>query len=237
MMIHGPMNHLAFARQGDPRWVILPSPYLFEDVIAYKGQFYAVTRCGVVLIWEPDGVTFKSRMIDALERNKGGVYFKKYLAESVDGDLVLIFRVHRSSCDDDESDGSSSDYDNDECGYPCKLRSDPTVRFQVFILREGYRRKEWKESDDLGNVVLFIGYNSAAFFSIGAVSALLPNCIYFMDGLLGNYWRPKKEPHDTGVFDMKNKVVKPMPSTIRHSKCWPPPIWITPSIYTTSIDT
>ncbi|KAF8695966.1 hypothetical protein HU200_036845 [Digitaria exilis] len=87
MMIHGPMGHLAFARQSDPRWVILPSPYLFEDVIGYNGQFYAVTRCGVVLIWEPDGVTFKSRMIDVPEHSEGDLYFKKYLAESVNGDL------------------------------------------------------------------------------------------------------------------------------------------------------
>ncbi|CAO2204321.1 unnamed protein product [Urochloa humidicola] len=244
MMIHGPMRHLAFCRQSDAAWVILPSPYLFEDVIAYKGQIYAVTRCGVVLVWEPDGVTFKSRVV-VPEHNEGDeyVYFRKYLAESLDGDLVLVWRVHRSCCyDDDESDSSSSDDesdssssdDSDDGDYYCQReyqeRPDPTVRFQVFILREGSQGIEWKETDNLGGAALFIGYNSAMFFSADGSPDSLPDCIYFTDDLLGNSWRRKEAARDMGVFDMKSKVVNAMPSLVRHSKSWPPPVWITPSI-------
>ncbi|CAL4948239.1 unnamed protein product [Urochloa decumbens] len=196
----------------DPAWVILPSPYLFEDVIAYKGQIYAVTRCGVVLVWEPDGVTFKSR-VAVPEHNEGDeyVYFRKYLAESLDGDdLVLIWRVHRSYCYEDESESSSSDDDDSDGGDYCQRkyqeRPDPTVRFQVFVLREGSQGIEWKETDNLGGAALFIGYNSAMFFSVDGSPDLLPDCIYFTDDLLGKSWRRKEEARDMGVFDVKSKV-------------------------------
>nr|TKW15976.1 hypothetical protein SEVIR_5G268400v2 [Setaria viridis] len=178
--------------------------------------------CGALLVWEPDGEKFKSR-IAVPEHNEGEeyVYFRKYLAESLDGDLVLICREHRS-CYGGESDRSASDDDYTE--------TDPTVRFQVFVLREGCQRSEWKELHDLGGAALFIGYNSAVFFPADGIPNLLADYIYFTDDNLSISWRNKQEPRDMGVFDMKNKMVKLMPSVDQHSNNWPPPIWVTPSI-------
>ncbi|KAF8675757.1 hypothetical protein HU200_047241 [Digitaria exilis] len=157
MMIHGPKFKLVFARQRDARWVILPSPCQFDDAILYQGQFYTMTACGALLVWEPDGETFKSRVaVPEHDEGEEYVYFKKYLAESLDGDLVLIWREHRSSRGEDDS--SASDDDDDY------VEPDPTVRFQVFVLREGCQGSEWKELHDLGGAALFIGYNSAVFF-------------------------------------------------------------------------
>ncbi|CAO2183314.1 unnamed protein product [Urochloa humidicola] len=97
VMIHGPMFKLVFARRRDARWVVLPSPYLFEDVVLHEGRLCSMTACGALLVWEPDGETFKSR-VAVPEHNEGEeyVYFRKYLAESLDGDLVLIWRERRS---------------------------------------------------------------------------------------------------------------------------------------------
>ncbi|KAF8695967.1 hypothetical protein HU200_036846 [Digitaria exilis] len=158
VMIHGPKFKLVFARQRDARWVILPSAYQFHDAILYRGQLYTMTACGALLVWEPDGETFKSR-VAVPEHDEGEEYvsFKKYLAESLDGDLVLIWRERRSSRGEDDS--SASDEDDDDYAEP-----DPTVGFQVFVLREGCQGSEWKELHDLGGAALFIGYNSAVFF-------------------------------------------------------------------------
>ncbi|CAL4974810.1 unnamed protein product [Urochloa decumbens] len=227
VMIHGPMHKLAFARRRDARWVVLPSPYLFEDVLHHKGRVLSMTACGALLVWEPDGETYKSR-VAVPEHGEGeeyGVYFRKYLAESLDGDLVLIWRERRSCYggDDGEADSDSSDDDDD-------AEADPTVGFRVFVLRESCQGSEWKELHDLGGAALFVGYNSAVFFPADGTPNLLGDCIYFTDDNLSISWRSKQEPRDMGVFDMKNKVVTLMASVDQHSNSWPPPIWVTPSI-------
>ncbi|CAO2198158.1 unnamed protein product [Urochloa humidicola] len=237
MMIHGPYSKLVFARQGDPRWVMLPSWYLFDDIVCHKGHIYAVTHCGTVLIWEPDGETFSPR-IAVPEHNEGDEYvsFKKYLAVSLDGDLVLVWREHWS-CYGEESDrDDASDKDNYNCCNGFSAKADPTVRFQVFVLREGCQGSEWKELHDLRGAALFIGYNSAVFFSVDDMPNLLPDCIYFTDDLLRISWHRKQMPRDMGIFDMKDKVVMPMPSVVQDSKSyWPPPIWVTPSLLNVAV--
>nr|CAB3473842.1 unnamed protein product [Digitaria exilis] len=223
MMIHGPKFKLVFARQRDARWVILPSPCQFDDAILYQGQFYTMTACGALLVWEPDGETFKSRVaVPEHDEGEEYVYFKKYLAESLDGDLVLIWREHRSSRGEDDS--SASDDDDDY------VEPDPTVRFQVFVLREGCQGSEWKELHDLGGAALFIGYNSAVFFPADGSSNLQADNIYFTDDNMIIAWHRKQEPRDIGVFNMKNKVATLMSSVDQHLNNWPPPIWVTPSI-------
>ena len=129
---------------------------------------------------------------------------------------------------DGESDDSSTS-DDDDVYY---AEPDPTLGFQVFVLREGRQgRREWKELRDLGGAALFIGYNSAVFFPAGEVPGLLPDCIYFTDDTVGIIsCRNKQEPRDMGAFSMKNKAVTLMPSVDLHSNHWPPPIWVTPSI-------
>ncbi|CAL4955229.1 unnamed protein product [Urochloa decumbens] len=232
---------LRFLRKaGDPRWVMLPSWYKFDDIVSHKGHFYAVTQCGTVLIWEPDGETFSPR-IAVPEHNEGDEYviFKKYLAVSLDGDLVLVWREHWS-CYGEESDRDAGDNDNDDGDdnnndNEYSAKADPTVRFQVFVLREGFQGSEWKELHDLRGAALFIGYNSAVFFSVADAPNLLPDCIYFTDDLLRNSWHRKQKPRDIGIFDMKSKVVMPMPSVVQDSKSWPPPIWVTPSILTMAV--
>ncbi|TVU35599.1 hypothetical protein EJB05_17497, partial [Eragrostis curvula] len=234
MMIHGPYSKLVFARQRDAKWVILPSPYLFDDIISYyKGRFYAVTKCGTVLIWEPDGKTFRPRIV-VPEHSEGDEYFNKYLAESLDGDLVLIWRQHRS-CYGGGSDSSSSSSDDDDEDRHNRVveyvaKPDPTVRFQVFVLRVGCQGSEWKELHTLGGAALFIGYNTAVFFSVNGDPNLQAECIYFTDELLGSCWDLKQGPRDMGVFDMRSKEVKLMPSLVQNSKGWPPPIWVMPSL-------
>ena len=166
---------------------------------------YSMTACGALLVWEPDGETFRSR-VAVPEHDEGEEYvvFRKYLAESLDGDLVLVWREHRSSNggDGDSDDSSTSDDDDGDYAEP-----DPTVGFQVFVLREGRQgRREWKELRDLGGAALFIGYNSAVFFPAGEVPGLLPDCIYFSDDTVGIIsCRNKQEPRDMGVFTFQHE--------------------------------
>nr|CAB3477887.1 unnamed protein product [Digitaria exilis] len=78
VMIHGPKFKLVFARQRDARWVILPSAYQFHDAILYRGQLYTMTACGALLVWEPDGETFKSRV--AVPEHDEGEEYSRWMA-------------------------------------------------------------------------------------------------------------------------------------------------------------
>lgn len=68
MMIHGPWNKLVHTRRRDAKWVILPSPYLYDDVIN--------SLQGTLLIWE-------------LDEGDDDIFFRKYETESLDGDLMI----------------------------------------------------------------------------------------------------------------------------------------------------
>jgi hypothetical protein len=243
MMIHGPSNKLAFARDRDARWVVLPSTFHYNDVILYQGRFYSSTNCGFVHVWEPDGATFRPRL--AAPKHAGILDFtsyphlRNYLAESPDGHLMLIWRECSSCLDSDEEDNHDAPMDDeDDDGYNSAHRSynedpgpDPTILFKVFVLDERPGGgSEWTEVHDLGGATLFIGYNSTVFFPSDGTPGLLADCIYFTDDYYGGSWCHKQKPRDMGVFDMKTSVVKPIHFFNDDSKSWPPPVWITPCI-------
>jgi hypothetical protein len=255
MMIHGPENKLAFARERDAIWVVLPSTDHYNDAILYRGLFYTVTNCGLVQVWEPDGATFRPRLVVPEQAGSYELecypYLRNYLAETPDGHLMLIWR-ESSSCretDSDDEENYDAPIDNDarmhddddgynshdrsynkHCGETIQL-ADPTIGFQVFVLDECPGGSEWRQMHDLGGATLFIGYNSTVFFPNDGTSGLLADCIYFTDDYYGYSWRRKQKPCDIGVFDMKTSLVKPIHLfNDEHSKSWPPPVWITPCI-------
>uniref|UniRef100_A0A0E0JLV2 Uncharacterized protein n=1 Tax=Oryza punctata TaxID=4537 RepID=A0A0E0JLV2_ORYPU len=246
MMMHNPQNKLVFAREGDPKWVPLRAQYRYEDVIVYHGRFCTVTIEGLVQTWEHDNstMTFNPKSIapQLMEPEENGIplYFKKYLAESPDGNLILIWREHYSErCDESDSDDDVSierEEDEDDYNISCcceeieELEPDPTIRFQVFVLDKHPIGSEWREVHDFGGASIFIGCNSATFFSSGEIPGLAADCIYFTDNSLSFVWESKELERDIGVFDMKDKMVKPMPILAEHIKSWPPPIWVTPSM-------
>ncbi|KAM0930901.1 hypothetical protein ACQ4PT_000622 [Festuca glaucescens] len=255
MMIHGPENKLAFARERDAKWVVLPSTDHYNDAILYRGLFYTVTNCGLVQVWEPDGATFRPRLVVPEQAGSYELncypYLRNYLAETPDGHLMLIWR-ESSSCRETDSDeeenhdapiGNDARMHDDDDGYNSPHRSynkhcgetiqraDPTIGFQVFVLDECPGGSEWRQMHDLGGATLFIGYNSTVFFPNDGTPGLLADCIYFTDDYYGYSWRRKQKPRDMGVFDMKTSLVKPIHLfNDEHSKSWPPPVWITPCI-------
>lgn len=173
MMMHNPQNKLVFAREGDPKWVPLRAQHRYEDVIVYHGRFCTVTMEGLVQTWEHDAstMTFNPKGIapQHIEPEEDGIplYFKKYLAKSPDGNLILIWREHYSErCDESDSEDDVSierDEDEDDYNISCcceeieELEPDPTIRFQAFVLDEHPIGSEWREVHDFGGASIFIG--------------------------------------------------------------------------------
>uniref|UniRef100_A0A0D9V3Z6 KIB1-4 beta-propeller domain-containing protein n=1 Tax=Leersia perrieri TaxID=77586 RepID=A0A0D9V3Z6_9ORYZ len=205
----------------------LQTQYQYDDLIVYRGCFYMVTGDGLE---HHDGTTLTERDEDGLP------LFRKYLAESPDGKLMLIWREHSSDrCDSSDEDDivgtnedDNEDDDNATHNYHYDPESDPTIRFQAFVLDEHPEESKWREVHNFGGASIFIGRNSTMFFSSDIMLGLARDCIYFTDGSLSFLRYRKQLPRDIGMFDMKAKVVKPMASWEQHMKNWPLPIWITP---------
>uniref|UniRef100_A0A0E0JM86 F-box domain-containing protein n=1 Tax=Oryza punctata TaxID=4537 RepID=A0A0E0JM86_ORYPU len=197
MMMHCPRNRVVFARGRDTKWMPLQTRHRYEDVIVYQGQFYMVTLDGIVQTWGYDDVAtpFNPRNVapQFMSRDEDGspLYIRKYLAESPNGNLMLILREHSTDqCDSDSDDNVGAiEEENDKDGYneahsyhydpEPELKPDLIIRFQAFILDERPGGSEWREVHDFGGASIFIGCNSATFLLSGRILRLGENRICF----------------------------------------------------------
>ncbi|XP_030522739.1 F-box protein SKIP23 [Rhodamnia argentea] len=201
---------LAMFKSGEKRWSIIqdmPSPY--DDVILFKGEFYAVDGTGRTVVVGLDlGVTLIA------QSNWGGD--KKFLVESV-GELLLVDMY------------LSLDAENDHDGVVAELPEnfdyfmrERTVRFKVYKLDR--EEKEWNEVKDLGDRVLFLGDDCTFSASAADLRPCKGNCIFFADN-----WeveRALKSP-EIGVYDMDSGIIGPLEDYAGYSELfWPPPDWI-----------
>ncbi|ONK71569.1 uncharacterized protein A4U43_C04F10040 [Asparagus officinalis] len=141
-----------------------------------------------------------------------------YLVESLDGDLLQIWRDESWVTPDGDYDGElSSGLIHETQGFTV-FRLDPKGRAMVRLerLEEG--------------TALFLGDNRSMLLKTRELPELKENCIYFTDGESEQYISHRRMRRDVGVFDMKDGVVQPLyprDSPINRLT-WPPPVWLTP---------
>lgn len=206
---------LAVFRPGNGKWTIIQdmqSPY--DDVILYKGKFYAVDNSGRTMLV---GLDLSITLI--AEPVFGGD--KKFLVESM-GELMLI-DMYLSV----EGDGGSlalleEYFENLSC-----YMSERTVRFKVFRLDAA--EKKWVRVRNLGDQVLFLGDDCSFSASAKNMCVSKGNCIVFADNFF--YLSGEEDGsfgcYDIGVFDMENNSIGPLSKYPEYAELfWPPPPWI-----------
>ncbi|KAJ4715890.1 F-box protein SKIP23 [Melia azedarach] len=209
---------LALYKSENKEWIILehmPSPY--DDVILYKGQFYAVDNTGRTV--------FVDHLCCYMSLVANPVFGgdKKYLVECK-GDLLLVDMYLSIDATVDSNFLNEHELQFSYC------MSERTVMFKVFRLNWG--RKEWIEVKNLGNDVLFLGEDCVFSASAGDLSVSKGNCIIFVDNLF--YLSGEDDEyrdHGVGIFDLESGCIKPLGNDPELSKLfWPPPSWITPTM-------
>lgn len=130
----------------------------YDDVIAYKGQFYVVDRFGIVSWIDPSFkiVQFSPPVCSHVD---GGD--RKHLVES-GGDLYVVDR-----------------YLNEERRLS-RIRAGAVreaAGFRVYRLNQEWGK--WDEIRNLGDVALFLGYYSCFSVSVKGFDGCKGNCIYF----------------------------------------------------------
>ncbi|CAL5361572.1 unnamed protein product [Camellia sinensis] len=215
MVIHGAAKHLGFWRPGgDNSWTVIEtrdSPY--EDVIYYKGQFYALNNQGSIFVWDVGGPN------PTVARKVGGIKsellrcMQPYMVES-GGELLVVARCVIHPGDD----------------------TDPTYETTSFKVYEVDLSKEarWQEINNLGGRALFLGHSAS--ISVDAsrfFPAIKPNCIYYTDDYMDMYTYPvDNNPgggKDMGVYNLEDGSKEPLNYKGQSLSYTCPPAWVLPS--------
>ncbi|XP_022971011.1 F-box protein SKIP23-like [Cucurbita maxima] len=204
---------LAMFKSGDGRWSMIPHSVLpYDDVMLFKGEFYAVDNSGATFLVESqDKITLVAEPVF------GGD--KKILVES-NGELFLVDMYLTI----DSKENFVLDDKNPE-----SILHEKTVGFKVFKLRDDGSKK-WIVVRDLGDTILFLGENCSFSASASGLSRCKGNCIVFIDG----FPCPCEEDDgefkgsDIAIFCLEDGSISPLSRHAEYSLLfWPPPHWIT----------
>ncbi|XVF68007.1 hypothetical protein PTKIN_Ptkin10aG0168100 [Pterospermum kingtungense] len=199
LSILAPLDKLAMFKFSDKKWTTIEdTPFRYDDVILYKGNFYAVDFRGRAVVV---GLDSKTSVVGVPVY--GGE--KKFLVESK-GALFLV-DMYRSFVVEDETGSSSW-----------------TGKFVVFKL--GGVGKKWIEVKDLEDCVLFLGTKSTFAASAEDLSVCKGNYIIFSNRFhyyLHGEGKPSSKGWDVCVFDLENDSTGPLWKFPQFGKLFMPP--------------
>ncbi|PIA56614.1 hypothetical protein AQUCO_00700753v1 [Aquilegia coerulea] len=214
MAIHHHWRKLAIARPGDRYWATVYTPKnLFEDIIFYKEQFYAVNHRGIVMVCDiGDGQhsPTASMLTQRLPQSMLSHYQVKYLVEW-SGELLMVIKTMMKK------------------RKRKKLPLYKTENFDVYRL--DFTERKWEELNNLGKYCLFLGFNtSISILPDNYSGGLKKNCIYFTDDFTFRYrGNDILGGSDMGVFDLEDKTIRPHYKGV--STCYySPPLWLIPPL-------
>ncbi|OVA10871.1 Protein of unknown function DUF295 [Macleaya cordata] len=206
-------KELAFCKKGDESWTIIEAAESYcEDVIYFKGLFFAVNKEGSLAICDVNHVISNvSPAVTIIAPPKPVSHADMlYLVDSF-GEILLVTRYLNTELDP-------------ELG--CVVYK--TTGFDVFSLDA--RKPKWVEVKSLGDRMLFLGgENSSLCLLATDFSGCEGNCIYFTDDYT-EVNEVKPGDHDMGVFNLGDRSIKPLPYFTGVSRLfYPSPIWFTPN--------
>uniref|UniRef100_A0A8I6XIR8 KIB1-4 beta-propeller domain-containing protein n=1 Tax=Hordeum vulgare subsp. vulgare TaxID=112509 RepID=A0A8I6XIR8_HORVV len=201
----------AFATAGGGAWKMAPSRDGIEDAINHNGKFHSITYAGAVEVWEQDADAddvFRSAVIaPKLLPLPADADHRKYLVVAPDGRLMVVLEDSKETWD-----------------VCCRRRR--ACSFKVYVLVG----EQWKETDDIGESVLFVGVNGSLCVSTMQHPELRAGCVYYTEndvGLCNDLH--KHEQSGIGVYSLKDGTVEKVEGLGRH-RSWPPPAWFIPFI-------
>lgn len=207
-------GRLALLKSGDKKWTIIddmPSPY--DDVIFFKGHFYAVDSTGRTVIVDTGSPMMVKFVADSVF---GGD--KKLLVDSR-GELYMVDKYLSGGPEDDLGYDEGFEFYED---FDCYM-SERTVRFEVFKLDR--RGEEWVKVESLGDRILFLGDNCTFSASDSDFRGCIGNCILFTNS--GKVEDGVLKSRGIGVFDLESGSIGPLVNYPGFSELfWPPPAWV-----------
>ncbi|KAK2664079.1 hypothetical protein Ddye_002653 [Dipteronia dyeriana] len=212
IIIYGALGELAYARPGDKVWNPIKGWYgCYVDISCYKGRFYAINKCGMIMACNiKDDNPPTAQEVAHMPQE----IFKKclkqfYIVESAGVLLVVSRRQMRIRR---EKEGIS------EWSYG-------NIRFHVYEV--DIDTNTWTEIKNLGSRALFLDHNSSFSIETSDVSHCKPNSIYFTPNSTMNphSWLCNGRKDGMGIYDLKDGSVIQHYRGNSYSEL-NPPIWI-----------
>lgn len=203
---------LAYCRKGEDCWRFIEDAQSYcEDVIYYRGLFYAVNKFGAIAVCDVRGTTPKVSYIDTPRQIGGDM---QYLVNYSD-EVLLVTRYLELEFDVDH--------------YQLDIIYN-TTEFQVFRLN--LNDPKWEIVTSLNDKVLFVGENSSLALRASDFPGCKGNRIYYTDDYSEWNYDGVNGDHDLGVYNIEDGSIEALPCYPRNSysgRRWPPPIWVTPN--------
>ena len=213
MMIHI-RGRLALWRLGEEKWSLIDDgaeKSHFDDVIYYKGRFYAIDYKGRIVVIDADSL--KATELASPVHGSRGTH--KHFVESF-GELFLVDKYL-----DDELQIFCNDYSDIVADVP-----DYPVHFEVFKFIEEEQKWDWVS--DIGDRVLFVGDDRTFSLSSTDFPGFKGNCVYFTQDCFCEE-DDDRPGFDAGIFDLEERIAGPLSAFPGYSKIfWPPPAWLRP---------
>ena len=213
-------GRLAIFNSWDEKWIIIPHALWYDDLILFRGDFYAVDCTGRVVLVD------LSLDVSLVAESICDCGIQKFLVES-DGGLLLV-DVYLSF-------GDVDDCDIDEVFDIFWMERN--FQFKVFEL--DIKGKRWVEVESLRlrDRLIFLGESCSFSASVGEF--IKGNCILFMDNFFGARGKENSgggSGTDTFVFDLDTYSIALLTDCPEYSRLfWPPPDWVLMTHLTVSI--
>ncbi|KAM1543275.1 hypothetical protein ACFX15_012465 [Malus domestica] len=244
-IIYGALpSKLGFCKYGEKgsRWRGLEGVHgEYCDVIFHKEKLYALAGDGSVEVWDfkKSSTPIKTmnlhqpflelesvnRITKDLSKEKYST--QTYLVESL-GEILSVGRVIGNFVNHEGT--AICEGDLDEYGCFCPYRT-----LQFYVLKLNFTANKWEKVESLRDRALFLGGNQSMSVSVHDFPECEENSIYFTDDRwdeitldVGRDHDYDYGGHDVGVYNIANKVVKPI-YEFRKWRVEPPPFWIVPN--------
>ncbi|XP_020150892.1 putative F-box protein At4g22660 [Aegilops tauschii subsp. strangulata] len=240
LIVHTPDQwRLSFARPGDKRWTFLCEEE-FQDVLYNDkdGLFYALGLDSSVSTIDLAGPSPTVTMI--MRGVSGWCDPTKYLAFTPSGELQQVWRIwshpHFSvkfMVDADAVDfaneyGDAHNLNEPDANDDDEQKTSEVTTIKLLIFKVDIGRQKLVELRDIGDHALFLGYNTAMYFSTKDFPVFKPNCAYLTHDCFD--FKPTL-PTDTGIWDVNKGSMQKLQDAWPYMYSWldlPAPIWITP---------
>ncbi|XVF18219.1 hypothetical protein REPUB_Repub11eG0002700 [Reevesia pubescens] len=161
---------LQFWKYGDEKWHQIDNQDVhYDDIIAYKGQFFAVDESGTLFLVDSSSSLTLIKYMPVPIANGGN---KKNLVES-DGDLYLVDKYFNQT---------AGRLILQRCEYDGQV-----MDIKVYKLEGAGGGGGWVEIKDLGDRALFVSDLCSFFVSTRESSLCRGNCIYYIEDRLPWY--------------------------------------------------
>ncbi|XP_060210193.1 F-box protein At2g26160-like [Lycium barbarum] len=199
---------LAFWRPGELNWTkidIEPNSAV-TTMNCYKGQFYYLTWCGEVWVFEVAG----PRLVIELENDIWHQDSVQFYLVKLSGALLLVIRFANYEFPDGPNGGYK------------------TFKFKVYELdvSKGEMKGEIKT---LGESTIFLGRNAPSSINTSKFTGVKPNHIYFTDDWIGHFnVLEGGGGREMGTYNLEDEKIESFyPGLSISPVC--PPTWIAPS--------